>query len=446
MLPETASSMQDRPVQRTARYVPDPETSDRADIRRLVASVFTIERELVPEDNAAVEVATRDLLLMVGPRARLLVSYQGRLTAPSETAYAQLDAAFAPHGWLPIFRERDDQQFIHVVEGRVQPQPRSIWVNVVLFVLTLICVLIVGTAIAQGEASLTNEALADQIGNNLIPNLWRGLPYALALLGILGAHELGHYFAGRYHMLSVTLPYFIPAPPIISPIGTAGAFIQLREPIRNRKVLLDVGAAGPLVGLVVCIPILIIGLATSPVGPVEGVGLVEGNSLLYALAKTAVFGRFVPAGDVDVTLNQLAQAGWTGLLVTALNLIPLGQLDGGHILFSLIGNNARRLYLPILGAVVLLTIFVSESWLFWLVLLFLFGRVYAAPLDLITPLDKRRRFIAILSLVVFVVTFVPVPFSFRDVGGTTLPQDTVYALLPLALVLWRLRKVHLRLG
>ena len=175
--------------------------------------------------------------------------------------------------------------------------------------------------------------------------LWRGLPYTIAILLILGSHELGHYFAARHHKLAVTLPYFIPAP-FISLIGTFGAFIQLREPMRNRKVLLDVGAAGPLTGLVFAIPILLIGLATSQVGPIQPGGMVEGNSLLYALAKIIVFGRFLPNGSVDVYVNQLAWAGWTGLLVTALNLIPIGQLDGGHILYSLIGERARMPVLP----------------------------------------------------------------------------------------------------
>ncbi|MBL8157735.1 MAG: site-2 protease family protein, partial [Anaerolineae bacterium] len=135
-------------------------------------------------------------------------------------------------------------------------------------------------------------------------------------------------------------------------IGTMGAFIQLRQPMRNRKVLFDVGASGPLVGLLFAIPILFIGLSSAQLGQIiPGVPyLYEGDSLLYAFAKTLTFGRFVLDGawDVMVTSSQLAWAGWTGLLVTALNLIPIGQLDGGHILYALIGERARRLYYPIL--------------------------------------------------------------------------------------------------
>jgi membrane-associated protease RseP (regulator of RpoE activity) len=255
---------------------------------------------------------------------------------------------------------------------------------------------------------------------------------------------MGHFFAARAHRTSVTLPYFIPAPPFISPIGTAGAFIQIREPIRSRRALIDIGAAGPLAGLAVAIPILFIGLATSQLVPPAPVSLVEGNSLLYALAKTIVFGEFVPNGSVDVMINQLAQAAWTGLLVTALNLIPLGQLDGGHILYSLIGERARSLYYPVLALTVVMVVTVSEAWLFWLILLFLFGRFYAAPLNMVTPLKRRHQVIAVLALVVFAVTFVPIPFAIQETPVTPLPGQSVGLLLPLALVfiLHRLRRAR----
>ncbi|MBC7810657.1 MAG: site-2 protease family protein, partial [Burkholderiales bacterium] len=220
----------------------------------------------------------------------------------------------------------------------------------------------------------------------------------------------------------------------ISAFGTLGAFIQLREPMRNRKTLLDVGAAGPLAGLIVAIPILLIGLSTATVGPITPGGAVEGNSVIYALAKIIIKGHFLPDGEFDVYVNQMTWAGWTGLLVTALNLIPIGQLDGGHILYSLIGEKARRFYYPVLLAMIAL-VFVSDAWLLWVILLLLFGRVYATPLDMITPLDKRRRAIAIFSLVVFVLVFVPIPLSEVVAEGTPLPRDSVHILPAIGLVL-----------
>jgi membrane-associated protease RseP (regulator of RpoE activity) len=258
----------------------------------------------------------------------------------------------------------------------------------------------------------------------------------------------------------VTLPYFIPLP-FISLIGTMGAFIQLRQPMRNRKVLLDVGAAGPLTGLVFAIPILIIGLSMAELTPVltcartaaEAVYTYEGDSFLYALAKTLIFGRFVPDGAQDVLLSssQLAWAGWTGLLVTALNLIPIGQLDGGHVLYALIGERARRLYYPLIIAMFGLTL-VSQNWLIWALLLLFLGRVYATPLDTITPLDSRRRWVAVLALLVAVVIFVPAPLASVQLPpcGAPPPTDSaqVDPLMTAALWLtpavaalgWRLRR------
>jgi membrane-associated protease RseP (regulator of RpoE activity) len=190
-----------------------------------------------------------------------------------------------------------------------------------------------------------------------------------------------------------------------------GAFIRLKAPVKNRRALLDVGAAGPLAGLCFALPILLYGLATSPVGPLPTDGYIaEGNSLLYLLAKLAIFGRILPSGGIDVSLNQVAWAGWVGLLVTGLNLIPVGQLDGGHVAYVLLGKKARQLFWPIiigLGALVLLT--GTVMWALWIVLLYYFGRFYAEPLDDVTPLDSRRRLVAIFTLFLFVLVFIPIP-------------------------------------
>ncbi len=245
----------------------------------------------------------------------------------------------------------------------------------------------------------------------MLANLWRGLPYAASILLILGSHELGHYFAARRHGLAVTLPYFIPLP-LFSLFGTLGAFIQLRQPMRNRKVLLDVGAAGPLTGLVFAIPLLFIGLANARIAPITPGGLYEGDSLMYTFAKIFTFGQFFPSQGMDVVINssQIAWAGWTGLLVSALNLIPIGQLDGGHIAFALLGERARWLYYPAILIMVGL-VFVTNVWLLWVFLLLMFGRMYATPLDMITPLDRPRRWVGVLAMVIFLLIFVPAPLT-----------------------------------
>ncbi|HYO89295.1 MAG TPA: site-2 protease family protein [Candidatus Limnocylindrales bacterium] len=451
MLHEPASSFKDRPqvrpgpavapVQKTAHPLDVAATSE---YQPAVASILKLPR-VIPADPDSPSV--RETLLMLGASSKLMASYTGELLLPSEEAYAQLDAQLAPQNALALFRPAaGDSIVIHIVRGRPEIRKRPIWPNVLLFALTVLSLLMVGTAIAAGEAGLANSGASDAIMNDLLPNLWRGLPYTISLLLILGTHEMGHFFAARAHKTSVTLPYFIPAPPFLSPIGTAGAFIQIREPIRSRRALIDIGAAGPLAGLAVAIPILFIGLATSQLVPPAPVTLQEGNSLLYALAKVITFGQFVPNGTVDVMLNQLAQAAWTGLLVTALNLIPLGQLDGGHILYALIGERARSLYYPVLILTVIMVVAVSEAWLFWLILLFLFGRFYAAPLNMATPLTRHHQAIAVLALVVFVVTFVPIPFAVHETVVTPLPGQSLGLMLPVALVfmLHRLRRARSR--
>ena len=143
--------------------------------------------------------------------------------------------------------------------------------------------------------------------------------------------------------------------------------------------------------------------------------VLEGNSIVYALAKLLVFGHFYPDGMRDVFINQLASAGWTGLLVTGLNLLPIGQLDGGHALYSLIGDRARVLFFPVLMGMALLATLYS-GWTLWLFLLFFFGRMYATPLDNVTPLDSRRKVIAIISLIMFFLVFMPIPYQLYTIG------------------------------
>ena len=355
-------------------------------LREAVAEVFQIEEELY------------------NPERGVTAAFTGSLLLESEAAYAQLEARLAPLNLLPLFRERDGRQVVVVAESQATPRPRAWWPNAVLLVLTILSLLYTGAGIALGDV------LAAQPERRLA-EIWRGWPYALGLILILGAHELGHYFAARRHGVPVTLPYFIPLP--FGFFGTLGAFIQIRAPMRNRKVLLDVGAAGPLAGLIFAIPILLIGLATTEVRTLSTTVpyISEGNSIAYALSKLFIFGRALPDGRVDVFLNQLAQAGWTGLFVTGLNLIPVGQLDGGHVLYTLFGDRARLFYMPVVVAMGLLAATVSEAWLLWAFLLLFLGRVYATPLDMITPLDRRRQVIAVVSLLIFVLVFVPNPLS-----------------------------------
>lgn len=329
------------------------------------------------------------------------VRFRGRFLVDSADCFDELRTIFEAHGFTPFVREEDGRLAIIAEPGVHVAEPSNWYVNLLLFLVTIMATLVTG---AFYDARSVEE----------IWNFWNGWPFALSIMLILGAHEMGHYVMARYHKVPVTLPYFIPLP-IISPIGTMGAVIRIKGPIKNRRALHDIGVAGPLAGLVFAIPILLYGLATSDVGPIGTTGMMEGNSLMYAGAKLLVFGQFLPSATQDVYLNQVAWAGWVGLLVTAMNLMPLGQLDGGHVTYTLLGDKAKKLFAPIMAGLIGLAVFSflvdnTLTWVLWIFLLFFLGRIHAEPLDDVTPLDKKRRWIAVFTLLMFVLVFVPVPF------------------------------------
>jgi membrane-associated protease RseP (regulator of RpoE activity) len=263
-----------------------------------------------------------------------------------------------------------------------------------------------------------------------------GLPFAASLVSILFSHEMGHYLLARRHGVAATLPYFIPVP---FGAGTLGAVIRMRSAIPSRRAALDIAAAGPLAGLAVAIPLLLWGLAHSEVRQIgeepvasalvsplslvtalwQGRDLVSGaagaqffgDSLLTLAARHVVHGSLAPG--TDVFLHPVAFAAWLGLLVTTLNLVPLGQLDGGHVLYALVGRRGAYLASRIVSVALLAAgLFLSWNWLvWWLLTRFLIGLRHPPSLSE-EPLDPARRAVAILSLVLFALTFVPVPVAF----------------------------------
>lgn len=358
-----------------------------------------------------------------------LVRFRGELFIDSVEAFDQLSERLQPYGLTPLFRkEKDGQQVIYLVGSLPAPKKSNISINILLFVLTVFSVMLMGVDVQETPPG-------DALGLLwfLLRNIFSGWPFALSLLSILLAHEFGHYLAARRHKTAATLPYFIPMP--FSILGTLGAVIVWKELPRNKRILFDVGVAGPLSGLVVAIPVLLYGLSISTIGPVQAgeSSFLEGNSILYLLAKFIVFGRLLPEpasygglapalywlryfftgtpapyGGVDVFISPVALAGWAGILVTALNLLPVGQLDGGHILYTLFGRKLRFAFPVILVLMGILGLFWSGWWL-WVFLLFLFGRQSAEPLDQITELDAPRRALAWLMIFIFILVFTPVP-------------------------------------
>ncbi len=236
-----------------------------------------------------------------------------------------------------------------------------------------------------------------------------GPSYSIAIMLILLGHELGHYFMSRRHGMNATLPFFLPFP--FSPFGTLGAVIRMQSTVSSRKALFDTGAAGPLTSLLLSIPAIIIGLRLSELIPVAQ--LKEGtirlaDPLLFSLIQKLVMGEIQEG--YDVILHPIGYAGWVGLFVTALNLLPVGQLDGGHIAYALFGRKSRAIFLITIAVMAFITIFYNPGWILLLILMVLFGFRHPTPLDDQTPLDGKRKWIGAVTFLVFFLSFTPAPF------------------------------------
>jgi len=237
-----------------------------------------------------------------------------------------------------------------------------------------------------------------------------GAPFSVTLLAILLVHEMGHYLTARHYKIQATLPYFIPAPPLLFIIGTFGAFIRMQSPIVERKALLEVGAAGPIAGFLVAVPATIIGLHWSTIDS-HGIGgpMVLGEPLLLHLLRHWVLASAPPGANI--LLHPVALAGWFGLFVTSLNLLPIGQLDGGHIGYAVFGERQRYISLTMVGILIGLGLLGWKGWLLWAMLAAVIGVGHPPIVDAHVPLTRRQRVIAWLSLIIFLVTFIPSPIS-----------------------------------
>jgi Zn-dependent protease len=377
-----------------------------------------------PPEIRQVDEAVAEVLLVaeraIEVQEKTLIRYVGQLTLPSEEAFAHLDVRLQPLNYLATLNidEQTGQHIIMVVNERPVQKTHHWLPHLVLLILTFFSTMFMG-AVVFGDVPEVELLFSEG-------KIFTGLPYAVSIMLILGAHEMGHYLVGRHYKYNLTLPYFIPMPFVLT--GTMGAVILAGEPIRSRKQLFDFAIAGPLGGLLFAVPILLIGIATAKVDklPTEAdckrdesqCGyMLEGNSLLYKTAKYLIHDKWLPSDTEDMTLNQMAFAGWAGLLVTALNLIPISQLDGGHVLKTMIGKRVRRLHFPIMVAIAFLAFNNTTVWLPVLFLLFLFGQVPSAPvLDEVTPLDRRRQILGIVLFIILALIFVPSPIQVISLG------------------------------
>ena len=321
--------------------------------------------------------------------------------APTETPAELLDERGYPLFFEPALRVKRHRK-------------RPFVLSLVLFVLTLISTLAVGREFSVSYAQ--NRAPFAGLDNPFLPTwhvlthprlLLGGIPFAFTLIGILLAHELGHYFACRYYRIDASYPYFLPAPTLI---GTFGAFIRIRSPILNRRALFDVGFSGPFVGFVLAVPVLIAGVAMSKVVPHAQANalVIFGNPLLMKFLLMI----FHPGVNTrNILLNPIALAAWVGLFATALNLLPMGQLDGGHIVYSVASRSHRRISLAFGIALLAMGAIFWSGWLIFGVLLLFLGFRHPPLLDPWTPLDSKRRAWAIVALIIFLLCFTPLPLS-----------------------------------
>ena len=330
------------------------------------------------------------------------VAFGGRLLLPPSPAITELLARFRPFGYTPFLQAGQGLTWVRAlpfVDVEMPSRPRT---NIILFLLTVLSTLVAGSG-----AFFAFDPFAEP------RRLLEGVPFAFTLLAILGTHEFGHYFTARAYGASVSLPYFIPAPPPLL-FGTLGAIIRMRSPARDKNSLFDIAAAGPLAGLVVALPALWIGLGWSKVAAVpSGGNVMFGDSLLMRFMTWLAFGPLPPGHDVFV--HPVALAGWVGLFVTALNLFPVGQLDGGRIAYALFGARHRQISIATFLALLALgAVTGSGNWFVWAFLLFfVMGFRHQPPLDDLSPLSPGRYAVGFFCLLLLVLLIPPVPIAIQ---------------------------------
>ena len=328
--------------------------------------------------------------------SRRFLTFRGDFSIPVKNAFSWMKERLHHMNYAPVLT-----RYLNIYEVRVLPEvhptPSNPLINVALFILTLGSTLFVGAQMA----GVNIIAQPHRIGS--------GIPFACSILSILVVHEFGHYTMSRYHGVKATLPYFIPAPTII---GTFGAIIKTKSYIPDKKSLLDIGAAGPICGFITAVVALIVGLSRSEVvdlKPLTGGGALEFGDSLIVVFMTYLIKGPLPEGKT-VLIDPIGFAGWVGLLITAFNLMPIGQLDGGHILYALIGRWHSLVAKLSIGGLLVMG-FLWQGWYIWAFLVLILGYNHAPPMDDVTPLNPGRRTIALAAILIFVVCLVPEPIK-----------------------------------
>ncbi len=322
--------------------------------------------------------------------------FYGRIHEPIEQKIKEIKDFCAQYDCVPLFNQEGEYHKITFgIFPKIVDKPK-IWLNVLLFIATIFTTLLAGSFNSGGNP-LTNFS-----------DIFLGIPFSFSIMAILTCHELGHYFVSRRYGLVTSLPYFIPVP--FHFLGTFGAIIRMKSIVPSRKALLRIGMAGPLSGFIVALLVSIIGIILSEVKEAPAVGnyLKLGDSLLFFILGRIIHPS-IPEG-MDIFLHPMAFAGWIGFLVTSMNLMPIGQLDGGHIAYSVLLKNQKKLYLPVIIALIGFGI-LWQGWIIWGLLAFILTRREPLIQDALTPLSTKEKIYALIALLILILTFIPQPFS-----------------------------------
>ena len=332
------------------------------------------------------------------------VAFFCRIDEPTlQEKFESLRVSLSEKGYIPMIRFEHGEHILYIVKKPQTKKKKSIWINIVLLIATFF------TTTLAGSLQWVDIYQVDWINMFAVSYLWQGFIYfSVPLLLILGVHEMGHYYASKKHHVDASLPYFIPLPPPFI-LGTFGALISTHEPIPDRKSLLDIGVSGPLCGFLVAIPVTILGFFLMQQNPILLPSTGANMTLLPPLLLQWIGSLFtVPETAI---IHPTLFAGWVGIFLTAVNLLPAGQLDGGHVARAILKEKHKYVSWIVIFVLAGLSFFYT-GWLIFAILILLFiGTQHQPPLNEITPLDTKRKLLGLLILIVFILSFAPIPFS-----------------------------------
>ena len=320
--------------------------------------------------------------------------------------FDSLRLSLSEKGYIPMLRYVKGEHIIYVIR-KSKKKEKPVWINISLLIATIITTSLTGSILHMGYNDIWS---IPRVMDVFMPeNLFNGiLLFAFPLMSILFIHEMGHYFTSKKHGIATSLPFFIPIPPIMPSfnIGTFGALISSRDPMPNRKALFDVGISGPIAGFIVAVPVTIIGIMCSHPAPMMEPAAGEvilGGSILFTYLSTYILN--IPLGT-PIDLSLIAFAGWIGLLITSINLLPAGQLDGGHIFRAFLGEKQKW------AGWIAVMIMIFTGWFFFaIIIMFMMGMQHPPPLNDATPIDLKRKLLFFIAIIILIVCYIPYPIS-----------------------------------